>query len=128
MGLGNCSECGKLYMENQQKLCRDCLDRVDEEEKKIAEYLRKVDRAGVHQIQQATGVREKTINRMLKQGRLFGDFTIEYPCEMCGAIITEGRVCAPCLRSLGGEAAHQEKSLEESIREKRRMYTSDRKN
>ncbi|WP_319402096.1 flagellar protein [uncultured Anaeromusa sp.] len=115
-------------MENPQKLCRDCLDRVDEEEKKIAEYLRKVNRAGVHQIQQATGVREKTINRMLKQGRLFGDFTVEYSCEMCGTTITEGRVCAPCLRSLEGESAVQGKSLEESIREKRRMYTSDRKN
>ena len=128
MSLGNCSECGKLYMENQQKLCRDCLDRVDEEEKKIAEYLRKVNRAGVHQIQQATGVREKTINRMLKQGRLFGDFTVEYSCEMCGTTITEGRVCVACLRSLEGESAVQGRSLEESIREKRRMYTSDRKN
>lgn len=126
MGLANCSECGKLYLENPHRLCPACLERQDEEEKLIAEYLRTIDKASLQEIRQATGVREKTINRMLKQGRLYGNFTVEYPCEMCGTIITEGRVCRHCLQSLGGPAAGGQ-GAPEGQRAARRMYTSDRR-
>lgn len=96
MGLANCPECGKLYVENPSKLCPECYRIEEENEDKVAQYLRANRRASISEIHEATGVDEKIILKMIKKGRIVGDITLEYPCESCGKPITEGRVCAEC--------------------------------
>ena len=98
MGLANCPECGKLYVENPAKLCPDCYRLEEENEEKVAKYLRVNRRASIPEIHEATGVAEKTILKMIKKGRITGDIQVEYPCESCGRPILEGRVCAECGR------------------------------
>ena len=98
MGLANCPECGKLYVENPSKLCPECYRIEEENEDKVAQYLRANRRASISEIHEATGVDEKIILKMIKKGRITGDIQVEYPCETCGRPILEGRVCAECGR------------------------------
>jgi rRNA maturation endonuclease Nob1 len=98
MGLANCKECGKLYVQNPAGICTDCYRIVEEQEGQVAAYLRDNQRASINEVHEATGVPEKVILKMIKKGRIVGDIALEYPCESCGKPITEGRVCAECGR------------------------------
>lgn len=126
--LNNCPECGKLYVENPMKLCPECQKKELEAEDKVAQYLRGVKRSSIEEIAAATGVKEKIILRMINRGRIIGEFDITYPCEICGAPITEGRVCAKCsknitdqLQPIMTEKRHEQ---EEYGQKESRMYTS----
>ena len=98
MGLANCKECGKIYMETAAGLCPDCYRAEEENELAVSRYLRDHPRSSVSDIHEATGVPEKTILKMIKKGRITGADNIAYPCETCGRPITEGRVCQECGR------------------------------
>jgi DNA-directed RNA polymerase subunit RPC12/RpoP len=96
MGLANCKECGKLYVQNPAGICPECYQLLEEQESKVAAYLRNNQRASIVEVHEATGVPEKVILKMIKKGRIVGDIRLEYPCETCGKPISEGRVCAEC--------------------------------
>jgi len=71
---------------------------IEEQEMKVAAYLRDNRRASITEVHEATGVSEKIILTMIKKGRIVGDIAMEYPCESCGKPISEGRVCGECGR------------------------------
>ena len=96
MSLANCKECGKLYMQNPAGICPDCYRQNEEQEEKVAEYLRKNRRATISEVHQATGVPERIVIKMIKAGRIIGDISVEYPCESCGKPILDGRFCDEC--------------------------------
>lgn len=96
VGLANCKECGKLFVQNPSGLCPDCYRLEEEQEEKVAGYLRNNRRASISEINEATGVPERIILKMVKKGRITGDIQVEYPCESCGKPILEGRVCGEC--------------------------------
>ncbi|HWQ61264.1 MAG TPA: flagellar protein, partial [Negativicutes bacterium] len=110
-------------------LCANCVRAEEEAEDKVAEYLRNADKASLEDIHQATGVKHKIILRMLKRGRIFSDAIINYPCETCGAPITEGRVCADCSKNIVGQMKAPEEwkpqTRQESVRKDEKMYTKD---
>ena len=125
--LSNCPECGRLYVENPMRLCPECQKNELEAEDKVAQYLRGVKKSSIEEIAAATGVKEKIILRMINRGRIVGDFDITYPCEICGAPITEGRVCAKCGKNITDQLQSQvgEKRQEREYGQKEsRMYTS----
>lgn len=133
MNLKNCAECGRLYVENPSGLCPECFDKEEKEELIITEYMREVGKASMHQIHQETGVSERTIMRMMKKGRFIGKFDISYPCEICGAPITEGRLCDSCSINILSQASAEaekdaKKEAERQLALKRagRMYTRDK--
>lgn len=41
MTIKNCSDCGKIYVENVSGLCPECLDKEEEQERLIIDFLRK---------------------------------------------------------------------------------------
>ena len=98
MGLANCKECGKLFVQNPSGICPDCYRIEEENEELVAKYLRGNRNATISDVHEATGVAEKTILKMIRKGRITGDIQVEYPCETCGRPILEGRVCAECGR------------------------------
>ncbi|MEN6414811.1 MAG: hypothetical protein ABFC84_18895 [Veillonellales bacterium] len=100
MGLKNCPECGRLFVDNLTGMCIDCYKQVEEDELTVANYLREVRKASLEQIHEATGVKEKIILRMIRRGRITSDFYVTYPCETCGAPIHEGRVCPACSKNI----------------------------
>ncbi|MBP1763059.1 MAG: YvyF: flagellar operon protein [Firmicutes bacterium] len=107
MGIANCPECGKIYMENPTKMCPACYAVFEENEQKVVEFLRKKRKASLEEIHKGTGVAQKIILRMVRQNRLMSDFQIEYPCETCGAPIVEGRLCEACARNVLGQLKPQ---------------------
>jgi uncharacterized Zn finger protein (UPF0148 family) len=128
MGIKNCPECGKLFMENPSGLCPACYAAEEVYEHKIGEYLREFGKASIEQIHEATGVKEKIILRMLKSGRLLVDGLnmISYPCDMCGAPIYEGRLCSKCSSSFTKQVHEVYHSNEYTADSQRgvRMYTN----
>ncbi|NLP42529.1 MAG: flagellar protein, partial [Veillonellaceae bacterium] len=70
MGLKNCPECGRLFVENPSGMCPACYEKVEEDELKVVEYLRDTRKASLKEIHEATGVKEGIIMRMIKRGRL----------------------------------------------------------
>ena len=95
--LKNCSGCGKVYMEIGQGMCIDCYRKEQEDEQTVYSYVRDHDRCSIKQIVDDTGVKERVILRMLKQGRFIASgFQINYPCQGCGTPITTGKLCSKC--------------------------------
>ena len=118
MALKYCPECGKLYLENPVGICPDCQAAEEPLAEKVREFLRNSKKATIEEIHQATGVKHKTILRMIRSGRIQSDTgaAIFFNCESCGAPISEGRFCDACSRKLTGE-----------LLEKVREMTQDRK-
>ena len=102
MGLANCRECGKIYMQNASGLCQDCYRIAEDDELKVAHYLQDHCRASIREVHEATRVSETTILKMIKKGRITSDAELSYPCKNCGKPIFEGSVCTDCGRKFRG--------------------------
>lgn len=103
--LKNCSGCGRLYMEVGQGMCSDCYRKEQEDEQVVYSYVRDHDKCSIKQIIDDTGVKERIILRMLKQGRFIATgVEITYPCQSCGEPITTGKLCPKCSKDLINQA------------------------
>lgn len=103
--LKNCPECGKIYMEVGQGMCRDCYVKEEEQEQIVYSYVRDHDKCGIKEIVEETGVKERVVLRMLKAGRFVAcGLEITYPCQGCGAPITTGKMCPKCSQDLINQA------------------------
>lgn len=96
MGLANCPECGKLYVENPSGMCVDCFRREQEDEDTVAKYLRNRQNSSIEEIHEATKVDVKVILKMIRKGRVTGGTIISYPCDSCRQPITSGKYCKEC--------------------------------
>ncbi|MDF2571194.1 MAG: YvyF: flagellar operon protein [Sporomusa sp.] len=123
MGLDNCPECGKLYVENAARLCPECYRRQNDDADKVMEYLRDTHKATLEEIHLATGVKHKIILRLIRSGRIMGN-TVSYPCESCGEPIVEGRLCDKCSKNILDQMKTEDnhKEHEPEIRARSRMY------
>lgn len=128
MGLANCPECGKLYLENPSKLCQDCYALQEIDEEKVVNFLREKRKSTLQEIHEATGVRHKVILQMLNRHRITSDITVSYPCETCGEPITEGRICGKCNKNILDQIKPEPPKAPEPEQGRRRdqMYTGDR--
>ncbi|WP_196595400.1 flagellar protein [Pectinatus frisingensis] len=96
----NCPECGRLFIDTGAGMCSDCVAEEEKKELVVSSYLRDNPGSTIKQIYEATGIKEKTIMRMIRAGRFIGKGSITYPCERCGELISEGRYCAKCTQEL----------------------------
>lgn len=131
MNVGNCPECGRLYMKTTLGMCNDCYRLEEDNEKIVAEYVRDNPKSSVEAIHKATGIKEKTIFRMIKNGRFMDAGEISYPCESCGKPIYEGRLCDKCNTNFvnqvkESDATRAAKTKEDEERRRRSgMYTKN---
>jgi len=112
-----------VFVDNPSGLCPACLELEEGEEFKVVDFLRERGKASIEEIHNATGVKEKTILRMMKRGRFISDFTITYPCESCGTLISEGRLCSHCNKNIMDQVKQEEPKREEP-KLAGRMYTT----
>jgi flagellar operon protein (TIGR03826 family) len=106
--LVNCPQCGGLYVTNAfRDICDACYRKEEALFQTVYEYIRKRENraATLIQVVRATGVEESLIHKFIKQGRLhLAHFpNLGYPCDQCGALIREGRICAECRDELKKE-------------------------
>lgn len=104
----NCPNCGALYMENAfREVCDKC--HKDEEKlfNEVYTFLRKRENRAATQerIIEVTGVKEETLYRWIKKGRLSTKIfpNLGYPCDKCGKIISSGKICDSCLNELSSD-------------------------
>ncbi|WLR55537.1 hypothetical protein LC048_00495 [Mesobacillus subterraneus] len=105
MDLQNCPKCDSLYVKNKfRDVCEKCWREEEAAYDTVAKYMRKRENraATVVQVVEATGVQEDLILKFIRSGRFqltqFPNFG--YPCDKCGAVIREGRLCASCAGEL----------------------------
>lgn len=97
-----CSKCnGKMhYLYSGIYECEKCGAQAMDEFGKVKNYIEIHGPSSAYEISEATGVDLDTIDFFLKQGRvqLTEDSRFFLQCEMCGADITYGRICAKCAK------------------------------
>ena len=106
MQVKQCEFCRMPHIGN--KLCGDCLVRLDEDFFKIKEYLYEHDRAGIEEVSDATGVSRKSIFYLLREERLLvgdenGCANNLLTCQSCKKPINTGRMCAGCKKEVLNE-------------------------
>lgn len=96
-----CTFCGRLFQSTGPNICPECSVKLDEDFVRVREYL--YDNPGnvdVLDIVNNTGVSEKAVLRLIKDGRLArkdseGNSLLR--CAICGAPISSGRLCRQCM-------------------------------
>ena len=125
MKMKNCPSCGRIFvpMTATQRLCADCMEKERKKEHEVVEYVRDHPDVHIPQIIDATGATEKMIRRLIKEGRFIQvGVKLTYPCEKCGAPITQGKLCAKCAAELQKSLA----SAAEQIKKDRAAGTAGR--
>ncbi|MFC0187349.1 TIGR03826 family flagellar region protein [Fictibacillus aquaticus] len=117
MELTNCSECGKLYVQYVRDTCDACYVNEEKQYEAVYKFIRRSENrlATLMETHIKTGVPEKTIIKFIHQGRIrVKDFpNFAYPCDGCGAPMTDGRLCQVCKDSI-----KKDLDLEDLIRQK----------
>lgn len=103
LNIKNCVRCNKIFAPTSgEKICPDCRAAELEMEERVKTYVREHRGATVNQVIEESGVPAKLVWRMIQQG-LFenaGLVNAEYPCNVCGKIITTGLYCSECASKL----------------------------
>ena len=128
MSLKYCPECDKLYAENPVGICLACQQAEEPMAALVADYLRERQRASIEEVHQATGVKHKTILRMIRAGRISSEhgFSVFFNCETCGAPIPDGRFCEPCSRKMSGQLQEKAREIAEEAKPAPRAEPSSR--
>lgn len=116
-----CKLCRKPFQTLGGKVCRACLDQLDEDFVKVRDYLDEhPTNAGVSELVEKTGVPRKFIMHMIEEKRLVTREPLEggFVCEKCKKPIFSGNICDECRmdlsRTLKGTLPKQEKPEESS--------------
>jgi hypothetical protein len=130
----NCKRCGKIFVYAGIPVCPECLEKEEEQYRKVKRYLDEHPRAGVSETSEGTGVPVEVVVEFLRQGLLVtqagpaGQLT----CMICKKPITRGRLCPRCeallgASSAGGQSPGSEGPPKELPRDpsKERMYVMD---
>lgn len=95
-----CEKCGGVYVFKGlgEYQCEECGEKAYDDYGKVRAYIEEHKGATAAQIEDAIGVSQKTIRRLLRDGRLEvaeGSRTFLH-CELCDKAIRSGRYCPEC--------------------------------
>ena len=95
-----CTECGgvMVFKGLGEYECEGCGQLAYDDYGKVRNYIEVHRGANAAQIEEATGVSQKTIRRLLKEGRLeIAEGSKSFlRCELCGKDIRSGQYCPEC--------------------------------
>ncbi|MGP4073862.1 TIGR03826 family flagellar region protein [Piscibacillus sp. B03] len=102
--LANCPQCGELFVKRAIDVCQKCYQEEEKKFEKVYAFIRKKRNrtATMYEVSNETGVEESLITKWLKQKRIHPSQApnFNYPCERCGNMISEGKLCSNCSDSL----------------------------
>jgi flagellar operon protein (TIGR03826 family) len=103
-------------------ICPECVKEEDTKFITIRNYLKEHRGASTYEVSEATGIETMTIIKFIREGRLatFDNPNLNFPCETCGAPITDGRYCKPCKDRLKSDLSSTKKELQVSIEDANR--------
>ncbi|MDQ0231449.1 TIGR03826 family flagellar region protein [Metabacillus malikii] len=99
--LSNCPKCNTLFVKTQfRTVCDACFKEEELAYETVYKFLRKREnrKALLHEVVEDTGVAEELILKFIRNGRIqLSNFpNLGYPCEKCGKVIREDRLCSSC--------------------------------
>lgn len=134
MMLDNCPKCGSLFVRTQfRDVCEACYREEEKLFEKVYAFIRKRENrtATMSQVVDATGVEEALIIKWIKKGRLqLVHFpNLGYPCEKCGTMIREGRLCSACIGGIQKEITklQQEEERQKQAKRQTTYFTQQKK-
>ena len=97
----NCPQCGRIYAETGNGLCRDCYDKLVKIEQEVLIYVREHPKCSAEEIIENTKATMAIIRRMVREGHFENsNIVVTYPCSRCGAPIFEGQYCMNCIEKM----------------------------
>ena len=133
MEMANCLRCRKVFTKFKEPICEECKKKDEELFVQVKTYLEENPVSTIHQISVDTGASTKKILSWLREGRLeTAEATGELKCRQCGADVTTGQLCEPCIAELsrqidGMMSEKPGKPDEASARKGIVMHTQNRK-
>ncbi len=114
MELTNCANCNTLFVKSKfRDVCDACYKEEETKFDIVYKYIRKAANrtATMQQVVDGTGVEEELLIKFVKKGRLrLSQFpNLGYPCEKCGTMIKEGRICGNCTNLIRADLAEVDK-------------------
>ena len=99
--LTNCPKCGEIFVKNQfRDICQNCWKDEEKAYERVYQFIRKRENrtATMTQVVESTEIDEDLLLKFIRTGRLkLSQFpNLGYPCEKCGALIREGKLCGTC--------------------------------
>ncbi|WP_404445502.1 hypothetical protein LG307_19480 [Sutcliffiella horikoshii] len=127
--LDNCPSCGQIYVKNAfREVCETCYKEEEAKYQSVYKYIRQRENrtASMDQVVERTGVEEYLIIKFIRKGRiqLVHFPNLGYPCDRCGRIIREDKLCASCKKDIHGQLSQLEREEERarSVREEGKTY------
>ncbi|TWI59943.1 TIGR03826 family flagellar region protein [Halalkalibacter nanhaiisediminis] len=117
--VANCPRCGKIFVKALRPICQHCSREQEDNFDKVSKFMRTRQNrmATLRQVHEETKVPLEQIHQFIREKRiLVSQFpNLGYPCESCGTIIQEGRVCESCKDNItsGLEQLEKEKDFAE---------------
>lgn len=113
----NCPTCGQIYMKNAfRDVCEGCYRKEEEEFQLVYKFIRqrKNRTATMEQVEEGTGVPEKLIMKFIRKGRIqLAQFPhLGYPCDRCGTLIREERLCGVCKKDISDQISQMQREEE----------------
>ena len=128
--LGNCPQCGDIYvLNNIRDVCLKCYKQEEANFEKVYQFIRKKQnrKAQMDEVMEATGVERTLIYKFIKKGRIkLAQFpNLGYPCAQCGTIIREGKLCNSCLTGIKNDlhAVEQEEERQKELKKRTTYFT-----
>lgn len=104
----DCPKCGSIYMKNKfRDVCDACYKEEERQYDLVYKFLRvRENRAAtIPCIIEKTGIEEEMLFKFIRTGRLkVASFpNLGYPCDKCGSLIQQGKLCEKCANELRKE-------------------------
>jgi len=106
--LRNCPTCGEFFnYTGVRDVCHKCVQSEEEKYQIVYRFLRKRENraATVERIVEATGVEQELLYKWVRKNRLHPAMfpNLGYPCDNCGHITNQGKLCQKCQDELKSE-------------------------
>lgn len=110
-----CKRCGRIYSRISGKMCPECTVQTDKDFIVCREYIDNNSNVTIEELSENTGISEKIILMLLKEGRLVLGSGSELFCELCGKAIGSGRFCPDCFADIQKDINSVKSSLSKSV-------------
>ncbi|MCM3716131.1 hypothetical protein M3202_18980 [Alkalihalobacillus oceani] len=131
--VANCPRCGRIFVKALRPICQQCYKEQEDNYEKVSKFMRRKQNrmASIQEVHEKTEVPLEQIHMFVREGRLLATHfpNLGYPCDSCGTMIQEGRLCSNCKDSITGDLEKLEKEKEfverkkETEKEKNRVTT-----
>lgn len=133
--LRNCPMCDEFFnYTGLREVCHKCALKEEDMYQVVYRFLRKRENraANIDRIEEATGVERELLYKWVRKGKLHPAVfpNLGYPCDNCGHLTTNGKLCDDCQDSLKSDLRTFEAAKEfrdDILKHERGTYLADKK-